>query len=65
MRECDELIFLQASYQDSDLGLDKADPVGNEILGSLHVKSIYTECYCTACLDAVCKVLSRLIVPIV
>lgn len=45
MRECDELIFLQASYQDPDLGLDKADPVGNEILGSLHVKSIYTECY--------------------
>lgn len=37
MCESDVLIFLQASYQDSDLGLDEADPVGNWILKSRHI----------------------------
>lgn len=44
MCECDELIFLQASYQDSDLGLDQADPVGNQILKSLRVGSVSKDC---------------------
>lgn len=44
MSESDELVFLQASHQDSDLGLDETDPVGNQILTSrrvnLFIKSV-------------------------